>query len=83
MTRTEAIAFIAAQLPGADEATVLTVAEILADAAQPIRDLTQRELDLVAQSKADFVAGRTYSTDEVFGQIDARRAARHAAPARA
>jgi hypothetical protein len=83
MTRTEAIAFIAAQLPVADEATVLTVAEILADAAQPIRDLTQRELDLVAQSKADFGAGRTYSTDEVFGHIDARRAARRAAPARA
>jgi uncharacterized protein (DUF39 family) len=80
MTRSEAIAFIAAQLPVADEETVLTVAEILSDAAQPVRDLSQRERELVVKSKADFEAGRTYSTEEVFAHIDARRAVRRTTP---
>lgn len=57
MTRTETIILIAQQLAAADEATVLTVADILAEQQNPIRALTPRELELVAQSKADFAAG--------------------------
>ena len=79
MTRTEAIAIITAQLASADDATVLTVADILVDAEQPIRALTARELALVEQSKADFAAGRTVSLDECMANVDAELARRRAA----
>jgi hypothetical protein len=65
--------------------SVLTVADVIramkAEQEQS-RRLTAREHDLVAQSKADFAAGRTYSTEEAFARIDAGLAARRAARAR-
>jgi hypothetical protein len=66
--------------------SVLAVADVIRDmkAEQaPSRRLTVREHDLVAQSKADFADGRTYSTEEAFARIDAGLAARRAARARA
>lgn len=74
MTRTEAIAFITAKLALLDDERVLTIAETFDDIAadaSPVRQLTQRELDLLEQSKADFAAGRTYSLDEVRAHSDA------------
>lgn len=79
MTRTEAITLITAQLATADEATVLTVADILAEQQEPIRSLTPREFALVAQSKADFAAARTVSLDECMANVDAELARRRAA----
>lgn len=79
MTRTETIILITQQLAAADEATVLTVADILAEQQNPIRALTPRELELVAQSKADFAAGRTVSLDECMANVDAELARRRAA----
>lgn len=74
MTRTEAIAVINAKLAALDDDRVLTVAEIVGEiATEPvsIRQLTPRELALLEQSKADFAAGRTYTTDEVRTHSDA------------
>ena len=79
MTRTETIILITQQLAAADEATVLTVADILAEQQNPIRALTPRELELVAQSKADFAVGRTVSLDECMANVDAELARRRAA----
>ena len=88
MTRTEAIAVINAKLESLDDARVLTAAEIIEDlaasppearvatTARPVRALTPRELDLLAQSKADFAAGRSYSHDEITDMLDERLALR-------
>ena len=73
MTRTEAIALITAKLASLDDERVLTVAEIVDDIAADtgaVRQLTARELALLDQSKADFVAGRTYTIDEVRAHSD-------------
>lgn len=64
----------------------LTVGDVLANFPTETalaRDLSTRERDLIDQSKADFAAGRTYSTEDVFEHIDAQRAARRAAPTKA
>lgn len=79
MTRTEAINYITTRLAAADEATVLSVADMLAEADQPIRALTPSELDLIEQSKADFAAGRTVGLDECMANVDAELARRRAA----
>ena len=39
--------------------------------ATPLRPLSDREAALLAQSKADFAAGRSYSMAEVIAHLDA------------
>ena len=80
MTKMETIAKISAELAHLDEDGLQDVAgyiESLQIAAMPLRQLSERELGLLAQSKADFAAGRTLTLEEVksrldekFGQID-------------
>ncbi len=67
MTRTQAIAAINAKLAALTDERVRTVIDYidhLTNVDEPIRDLTQREMALVQQSKADFAAGRTLTIDE-------------------
>lgn len=75
MTRTEAIATITRKLASFDDEGVLTVAEFVHDldapSAQPVRALSERELGLLAQSKADFAAGRTVTLEEIRADTDA------------
>ena len=75
MTRTEAIATITRTLASFDDEQVLTVADIVAEMdgppAKPIRALSEREAALLAQSKADFAAGRSHSLAEVITHTDA------------
>lgn len=82
MTRTEAIATITRTLASFDDERVLAVARIVASMdgplAKPIRALSEREAALLAQSKADFAAGRTVTleqsrarTDALFAQFEA------------
>ena len=73
MTRTEAIAVINTKLAALDDERVLAVAEIVGDIATnpaTVRNLTERELDLLEQSKADFAAGRTYSVNDIRAHTD-------------
>ena len=73
MTRTEAIAAISAKLATLDDERVLTVADIvqsLDETSAPLRQLSVREQALLAQSKADFAAGRSYSLQEVKAMLD-------------
>jgi hypothetical protein len=74
MTRSQAIAIIEKSLPSADEATLNAAAELFQAAlAEPSilpRELTARELALIAQSKEDFRLGRTLSSDEARASID-------------
>ena len=63
MTRTQALAIIAAKLASLDDEHVLTVAEIVQsmDAADDLPRETHRdELALIEQAKEDFKAGRSY-----------------------
>ncbi len=79
MTRTEAIAVINAKLATLDDARVQAAAALIDDLAAgtgPVRSLTPRELALLAQSKADFAAGRSYSHDEITAMLDERLALR-------
>ena len=79
MTRTEAIAVINAKLATLDDERVQTAAAIIDDLAagsNPVRALSPRELALLAQSKADFAAGRSYSHDEITAMLDERLALR-------
>jgi cell division protein FtsB len=81
-----AITAAVTELSTLDREGVLTVADVIRDmkAEQAsLRQLTARERDLIAQSKADFDAGRTYSTEDAFARIDAGLAARRAARAQA
>jgi hypothetical protein len=78
MTRTQAIQLITSQLATADEATVLTVADILREMHEPVRDLTLDERLLVEQSRADFVHGRTVTLDECMQNVDVSLAQRRA-----
>jgi hypothetical protein len=74
MTRTEAIAKISEKLASFDDERVQTVAEIVVEmdelSATPIRALSERESTLLAQSKADFAAGRSYSHEEAIEMLD-------------
>ena len=92
MTRTEAIAIITDRLASVDDATLAAAATHIAKDTQPLtaetileaapsdsvlpRALTNRELELIAQSKADFQTGRTYSMAEARTAIDAALAQR-------
>jgi hypothetical protein len=75
MTRTEAIATIARKLATFDDERVQAVADIVEDMdvvpETPLRPLSEREAGLLAQSRADFAAGRSYSMDEVIAHTDA------------
>ncbi len=73
MTRTQAIAALAEKLSALDDEELMSVAEHVDDLAgrDGLRALTQRELALIEQSKADFAAGRTYSLDEARAVSDA------------
>ncbi|MEQ1716073.1 MAG: hypothetical protein ABL907_08840 [Hyphomicrobium sp.] len=79
MTRTEAIAIIEKALPVADEATLAAAARLLQSAQAELsvlpRALTARELGLIAQSNADFAAGRTMTSAEARASIDEALAA--------
>ena len=74
MTRTEAIAIIEKALPSADEQT-LAAAAVLFQSTTPSasvlpRQLSGRERSLLAQSKADFAAGRSYTLEESIAMLD-------------
>lgn len=75
MTRAQAIAIIEHALPTADEATLSAVATLLQEAAcaESVlpRDLTQRELEQIEQSKEDFRMGRVLSNGEYHADMDA------------
>ena len=73
MTRAVTTARISEKLPTLDDAGIEAVAEFVGDVAANgdlPRPLTERELVLIEQSKADFKAGRTFSPDEVRAYID-------------
>ena len=92
MTRTQAIDIITSHISRADDATLETIAAHIAATGKPNstgdlleafptdsvlpRALTERELALIAQSKADFKAGRTLSSDEMWSKLDDHLAAR-------
>lgn len=65
MTRNEAIASINAKLASLDDDRLQVLAEIansLSDA--PVRQLSDREMSLLARSKTDFSEGRATSLEE-------------------
>jgi len=64
MTRTEAIALIRSEVDKLDDGDVLAMANIVRSMSGPVRPLSERELGLLAQSRADFAAGRTLTHDE-------------------
>ena len=78
MTRTEAIAIIEKSLPTADERTLAAAAALFQSALHGAsvvpRPLSARERALLAQSKADFAAGRAYSLEESIASLDERLA---------
>ncbi len=80
MTRVEAIAIIEGAIPSADEVTLQAAARLLQSAAKTNdalpRSLTDAELVSIEQARADFAAGRTYSSQEVRAHLAARRAQR-------
>ena len=85
MTRAETIAKITAKLATLDDAGIEAVADFVGDVADNgdlPRPLTERELALIEQSKADFKAGRTLSLDEARARTDAFLAQRRAARAK-
>ena len=85
MTRTEAIAVITAKLADLDDERVQAVADIVQSMDMPDdlpRELTERELALIEQSKEDFKAGRTYTLDEARAVTDKFLATLGVAPSR-
>jgi len=65
MTRTEALASIAASLDTMEDEDVIEFAEKLASKASILpRELTDDELALIEQSREDFRLGRTMSLEE-------------------
>ena len=75
MTRDQVIATINAKLATLDDARLQAVLEIVhasQDEAAPLRQLSARERTLLAQSKADFAAGRSYAHDEMVAMMDER-----------
>lgn len=72
MSKFEVIATITAQLADADDETVEAVAAFVRSlTAAPVRPLSPREQNLLAQSRADFEAGRTLTMDEFMASTDA------------
>lgn len=85
MTKAETIAVIASKLEQQDNAGVQAVASIVDTLAAPTdlpRALTQRELALIEQSRADFAAGCTTTSDKSRAYVDAELARRRAARAK-
>ncbi len=85
MSRSQAIAEINAVLASLDDERLRTVADIVGEIASDgglPRDLTSRELDMVARSRADFAAGDTMTPDELDRYLDAAAAKRAAARGR-
>lgn len=79
MNRIETIATINSQLATLADEHILTVAGIIQSLHQsepPLRRLSERELDLIEQSKADFREGRTHSLSEARAAVDAGLALR-------
>ena len=78
MTRTEAIAIIEKALPSADEQTLAAAAALFQSSSSRTsglpRTLSEREGSLLAQSKADFAADRSYSLEESIAILDERLA---------
>lgn len=73
MTRDQAISIIASGLAELDDEAVEAIADMVQSmphAAAPARALSDREQDLLAQSKADFAAGRSYSLAESIAFVD-------------
>ena len=74
MTRTEAIATITRKLASFDDERVQAVADIVDEmdeaSAAPIRGLSDREMKLLEQSKADFAAGHSFSHSEMIALLD-------------
>jgi hypothetical protein len=75
MTRTQAIDTITRKLATFDDERVQALADIVEDMdvvpAAPLRPLSAREAGLLAQSKVDFAAGRSFSMDEVIAHTNA------------
>ena len=85
MTRTETIARINARLSALDDDGVATVADIvdeMTSGSDLPRALTPREFALIEQSKADFAAGNTFSSDGLDAFLDAATAKRAAVPSK-
>ena len=78
MTRNEAIAIIEKALPSADEQTLAAAAALFQSSSTRTsglpRALSERERSLLAQSKADFDAGRSYSLEDSVAMLDERLA---------
>jgi hypothetical protein len=73
MTRTDAIVAIAEKLASLDDEGLQSLAEHAEDLAEAgvVRRLSERELTLIDQAKADFAAGRTYTIEEARELSDA------------
>jgi len=73
MTRSEAISVIADKLVSLDDEGAQSLAEHAEDLADAsaVRPLTERELVLIEQAKADFAAGRSYTMEEARALSDA------------
>lgn len=75
MSRQHAIAFITSKLEELDDDRLRSVAEMVqamdgrSESRLP-RELTERELQLIEQSKEDFRLGRTLSSAEARASID-------------
>ncbi len=77
MTRAQAISIITARIAELDDEAVQAVADLVQSmphAEPPLRALSDRERTLLARSKADFAAGRSYSHEEMVAMIDERLA---------
>jgi hypothetical protein len=73
MTRSEAITVITSRLASLGDEGLSSLAEHAEDLGEAgaVRQLTERELALVEQAKADFAAGRTYTMEEARLLFDA------------
>jgi hypothetical protein len=82
MTRVEAIAEINARLASLDDDEVRAVADMVSSIGEPSvlpRTFSDRERDLIAQSKADFRNGDVLSPSELDDFLDTAAAQRAAA----
>ena len=74
MTRTEALAQINDRLSRLDDEDVIALADHMSSLVEPLdrpRRLSDEELALIAQSRADFAAGRTLSAGEYEAEMSA------------
>jgi hypothetical protein len=72
MTRSDILSGIQTDLEALDEDALADAAHYVRTlAAPPLRPLSERERDLLAQSRADFAAGRTLTLGQVRKSTDA------------